>query len=238
MKALELNPNSVDGLRALGDVKQYHDFNWKGAEADFKRALEIEPGNAAVLSIYSVWHQIKGDFNKASLLSKEALSGDPLRPLYYTIEGSILSFSGKYQEAIAMNKKVLEINPAAERAYGIIGRNYLFMGKIDDALTAISKEPWDQFREFSLTLYFHAAGRKKEADEALKSFIEKYEKDWAYYIASIYAYRGEKNKAIEWLEKAFERKDTYMVYVKSDPLLKNLQNDSRYISILKRMNLD
>jgi adenylate cyclase len=238
MKAIEINPNSVDGLRALGDVKQYHDFNWTGAEADFKRALEIEPGNAEVMSIYSVWHQIQGDFTNALMLSNEVLSRDPLRPLYYFIHGSILSYIGKHLEGVELNKKVLEINPAAQRAYGSIGRNYLLSGNLNEALAAINKEPWVHFRELNMNLYFHAAGKKKEADEALKNFVEKNHNDWAYYIATIYAFRNEKDKAIEWLEKAFQRKDTYMVYIKGDPLLKNLQNDPRYISILKRMNLN
>lgn len=238
MKAIQINPNSADGLRALGDVKQYHDFNWPGAESDFKRALEIEPGNAEVMSIYSVWHQIQADYKKSLSLSSEVLSRDPLRPLYYIIHGSILSFSGRYEEAIDMNKKVLEINPAAQRGHGIIGRYYLLMAKPEEAVKAIMKEPWDHFREYNMCLYYHAAGKKKDADEALKNFINKYNRDWAYYIATIYAFRNEKDNAIQWLQTALNRKDTYLVYVKGDPLLKNIKADPRYLAILRRMNLE
>jgi adenylate cyclase len=160
-----------------------------------------------------------------------------LRPLYYHHKGLILGYSGKYEQAIQMNKKVLEINPAAQRAYGIIGRFNLLLGNLDEALDAISNEPWEHFREYNMAFYYHAAGKKKEADVALFNFIEKYQKEWPYSIATIYAFRNEKDKSIEWLEKAIAKKDTYLINIKVDPLLKNLFSDPRYISILKRLNL-
>ena len=86
-------------------------------------------------------------------------------------------------------------------------------------------------------LAYHALGRRKEADEALTNYIANYQNDWAYFIAEIYAFRGEKNKAFEWLEKAYTRTEVYVPWFKGDPLLKNLDKDPRHSAFLKKMNL-
>jgi serine/threonine-protein kinase len=83
-----------------------------------------------------------------------------------------------------------------------------------------------------------ALGREEEADKLLSDFIAGFRKDRAYLIAEIYALRGEKNKAFDWLEKAYkDREPIIFIFLKDDPLLKNLEGDPRHISLLKRMNL-
>ena len=92
-------------------------------------------------------------------------------------------------------------------------------------------------KQMGYNLYYHATDRKKEADEALKKFINEYQEVWPYNIAVIYGFRGDKDNSIKWLEKAINLKDTRLVYIKGDPLLKNIWNDPRYINLLKKMNL-
>jgi len=82
-----------------------------------------------------------------------------------------------------------------------------------------------------------ALGRKKEADAALREFIEKNGRTGAYQIAEVYAFRGETNKAFEWLERACAQRDGGLTSMKGDPLLKNLEADPRYTAFLKKMRL-
>lgn len=79
--------------------------------------------------------------------------------------------------------------------------------------------------------------KKKEADDALKDFTERFQNDGNYLLAQLYAYRGEKDKAFVWLENAYNKKDGWLVFVKDDPLLKNLRDDNRYKAFMKKMNL-
>ena len=71
----------------------------------------------------------------------------------------------------------------------------------------------------------------------LKEFLEKYQNDWPYLIAELHAFRNEKDAAFVWLEKAYNKKDSWLYWLKGDPLLKNLQGDSRYKLFMKKMNL-
>jgi serine/threonine-protein kinase len=88
-----------------------------------------------------------------------------------------------------------------------------------------------------MALAYHAMGKKKEADDALKDFTETFQIDWSYLLAELYAYRGEKDKAFIWLENAYNKKDGWLVFLKGDPLLKSLHNDDRYKAFFKKMNL-
>ena len=84
---------------------------------------------------------------------------------------------------------------------------------------------------------YYALGRKKEADETLKEFTDKYQNDRSYMLAQLYAFRGEKNVAFAWLETAYNKKDSWLYWLKGDPLLKNIKDDTRYKTFMKKMNL-
>ena len=99
--------------------------------------------------------------------------------------------------------------------------------KAEEALAEMQKEPEPLWRGQGLALAYHAAGKKKEADAALAEFIEKYQNDAAFQIAEIYAYRGETDKAFEWLERAYKQRDAGLAEMKGDPLLRNLERDPR-----------
>ena len=90
---------------------------------------------------------------------------------------------------------------------------------------------------YGLALVYHALGKKKEADDALAEYIKEYQNGWAYQIAEIYAYRGEKDKAFEWLERAYDQRDGGCSTMKGDPLLRNIVKDPRYAAFMKKMKL-
>ncbi|MFI5155494.1 MAG: tetratricopeptide repeat protein [Chitinophagales bacterium] len=235
-KALALDPNQVEGHLALGGVDVYY-FNWDGAELEFQKAINLEPGNADALRMTGFLSHRTGRFDEGIRLTKLAIALDPVKAVAYYNYGQLLYYANHYEEAIASYKKALEINPQFPRTHTYLGEVYLLQGKPEMALAEMNLETEKVLNEMGMALAYHALGRKNEAAEALTNFILNYQNDWPYINAEIYAFRGEKDKAFEWLEKAYKKKDTWLIWLKGDPLLKNLEGDPRYAAFLKKMNL-
>ena len=101
----------------------------------------------------------------------------------------------------------------------------------------VQQENDEENRLTILPIALQAAGRKTEADEALKALITKFADSDSYYVAMTYAYRGDRDLALQWLDQAYKLKDTGLVEMVGEPLLKNLANDPRYKAFLRKMNL-
>ena len=238
LKSIALNKNLAIGYIELGDLNLYQDFEWKRAEDNYQQALSLEPGNADVLyglggGLYFAF----GRWDNAIRLMKECIEIDPLKPLYFLNLGNILTHAGRLDESIAYFKKTLELNPQFQRAHFYLGRSYLLMGKPEMALKEMQKENFEVFRIFGIAMAYYAANRHKEADEVLRDFSDRFQNEWSYLLAELYAFRGEKDKAFIWLKNAYEKNDGWLVFLKGDPLLKTLKNDPRYTAFLKKMNL-
>ncbi len=238
LKSIALNKNLAIGYIELGDLNLYQDFEWKWAEDNYQQALSLEPGNADVLySLGGGLYFAIGRWDNAIRLMKECIEIDPLKPLYFLNLGNILTHAGRLDESIAYFKKTLELNPQFQRAHLYLGRSYLLMGKPEMALKEMQKENLEVFRIFGMAMAYYAANRHKEADEVLRDFSDRFQNEWSYLLAELYAFRGEKDKAFIWLKNAYEKNDGWLVFLKGDPLLKNLKNDPRYTAFLKKMNL-
>lgn len=238
MKSIQLNKNLAIGYLELGDLKLYHDFDWKGAEEIYQEALILEPENPDLLySLGGGLYFAIGRWKESIELMKKCIEYDPLKPISHLNLGNILTHAGRPDEAIAYFKKTLELNPQFQRAHLYLGRNYLLLGKTEMGLKEMQQENFEVFRTFGMTLAYHAMGKKKESDDALKDFTGKFQNDWSYLLAELYAYRGEKDKALMWLENAYNKNDGWLVFLKGDPLLKDLKDDNRYKAFMKKMNL-
>ena len=238
LKAIELDKNLAEGYIELGDGDLYADFNWKAAEENFLKAFSLEPKNPRILySLGGGLYFATGRWDEAIKYMKECTELDPLRPLNHLNLGNILSHAGKTEEATSYLNRALELNPQFQRAHLYLGRNYLLAGKLDKAMKEMQEENLEVFRNFGLALVYHASGRRKEADEALNDFTFRFQKEWSYLLAELHAYRGENDKALQWLETAYQRNDGWLVFLKGDPLMKNLHGDPRYDAFLKKMNL-
>jgi len=237
LKAISLDNSLAVGYLELADIKLYHDFDWKGAEETYQKALSLESQNAEIIVGNGSLNQAIGSWEEAAKFYKQAIDLDPLKPIYYLGRGNNQTSVGQINEAILSFKKALEIDPRFQRAHLYQGRNYLLLGKPDLALNEMQLENNELFKTFGLALAYHALGRKQEADETLKEFKSKYQNNWSYLLAQLHAFRGEKDLAFTWLETAYNKKDSWLFWVKGDPLLKNLKSDLRYNAFLKKMNL-
>jgi tetratricopeptide (TPR) repeat protein len=146
-------------------------------------------------------------------------------------------YAGRWQKAEAAYRKVLEMSPDYPGAHSSLGTVYLVQSKNDDALAEMLKEQEPIWRDQGLALAYYAVRDKEKADAALNDVLQKHQQDDPFQLAEIYAYRGEVDKAFEFLERAYKARDVGLSNMKGDPLLRNLEKDPRYASFLKKMKL-
>jgi tetratricopeptide (TPR) repeat protein len=112
----------------------------------------------------------------------------------------------------------------------------LMQGRPQDALAEIESVGYDPIRTFLYAIAYHALGRKKESDAALRELIANYQAIDPYLIAEIYAFRNQSDEAFEWLDRAYAKRDDGLIFTKVDPLLKSLHGDPRFAVFLKKLN--
>ncbi len=236
-RAIALDPNLASGYLNLALIQIYSDWDWAGAETSFKRAAELEPGAADVLRYRSYLSRSLGRLDEAIDFYQRAIALDPLRANSYPGLGYLLYCAGRYQEAQTVLQKALELNPQASNAHSTLGEILLAEGRPQQALAEAQQEPSDWGKLTVEVLAYRALGRQQDSDVALAQLIATHGNDSAYQIAEAYAYRGESDKAFQWLEHAYEQRDPGVPGVKIDPLLKSLRHDPRYTDLLKKMRL-
>ena len=235
-KSIELNDKLAAGHYVLGLVKMW-DFDWAGAEEEYDKVLDLEPGNADALRSKGFLYRCIGRFDEAIQLTKKSITYDPIKPATYFNFGQLLYHTDHLEEAAAAYKKALELNPQFPRAHIFLGKVYLLQGKPELAMREMTQEADEAWKIFGLILTYQAMGRKKEVDDLLNDYIARLSKDNMFQLAEISAVQGEKDKAFQYLEKSYIAKESRLTYLKGDPLLKNLENDPRYIAFAKKMGL-
>jgi serine/threonine protein kinase len=236
-KALELNPNLASAYASMGWIKWAYDWDWTGADEAFTRALELEPGNAVVISNASVLAFTLGRFDEAIKLDHRSIELDPVRVATYSNLGLHNWYARLPDESQTAFRKCLELNPKFPGAHMYIGLVYLEEGKPDSALIEMQKESELFWQTYGLTIVYHALGKNKKADNKLAELIKKWQNYGAFQIAEIYAYFDKKDKAFEWLERAYKQRDGGFTQMLGDPLLHKIEKDPRYTAFMKKMKL-
>lgn len=236
-RALALDPNLGMAHAVLGWIRLTYDWDWPAADASLKRALALEPGNAAVVENNASLEKTLGRFDEAVELFQRAVAIEPLNADNYYNLAITLNHAGRQDEAVVAAKKALQISPDYAAAHVALGMAYLALSRPQEALSEVQSEKNSAWRLIALPLVYHALGQKKEADAALADLIAKLPKDAAYQIAEAYAFRGEADSAFLWLDRAFSQRDGGLTEIKGDPLMKSLEHDPRYPEFLKKMRL-
>lgn len=234
-QALKLDPELAAAHGAIGELKQIHDWDWKGAQASYRVALGLSPDNPEILRDMGSLARLLGRYDEAIRLYRQAVKIDPL--FGHSRLGLNLYYAGRQEEAKAALDKALELTPNTVFAHSLLGRVYLAQSKPQQALEEMEKEKEPVWRIFGLALAYHSLGQRRQADAMLHEFVEKYHADAPYLIASIYAFRGEADHAFEWLDRAYAERDGGTTELKGDPLLKNIVHDPRYTAMLQKLHL-
>jgi adenylate cyclase len=233
-QAITLAPDLALGYSRRGYLRYTRAWDWQGAAADFKRALELDPNNAELLSSYSQSLFFNGHQEEAIALARKATVIDPLSLEIWHNLGLLLFCSGQDIEARLAWQRAFDINRGARWPNYLVGYLDLKKGKIESALAHFraSDEP---FRLTGTAMVEHTLGHAPESEQALDALKTKYTAGSAFQIAAIYAWRGEKDHAFEWLDRAYDQHDAGMPRLRYDPTLASLHDDPRFAALVKKM---
>jgi TolB-like protein/DNA-binding winged helix-turn-helix (wHTH) protein len=236
-KAIALDPGLAAGYAALASVQMKYDWDWEGADASLKKVGLLEPGSVAVLGNRANLARTLGRLEEAIGLYRQAIALDPLRGNFHLALGYELYFVGRYEEAEAALDKAQELNPQLSSLHLTRGKIFLSNGHPQEALAEMEKETGEWQKLSGESLANHALGRREESGNALNRLIATHQSDSAYQIAEAYAYRGETDKAFQWMYRAIRQRDPGSPELKTNPLMKSLRRDPRYSKLLEKMRL-
>ena len=236
-RALALQPGLTEGYSQLGLIQIQNDWDWRGAEASYRRALELTPGNPVALRWAGVLAANLGRLDEAIALFRHAIEHDPLSSAAYNNLGIALDARDRLAEAELARRKALEISPQRIGARAHLALNLLAQGRSEDALAEALREPEEWARIQALAIVHHSVGCRTEADAALSELIAKHAGDAAFQVAEVYAARGETALAFEWLERAYTQRDAGLSETKISPRLRSLHADPRWSAFLRKMGL-
>jgi adenylate cyclase len=235
-RALSLEPNLPEALLARSEI-QLFDSDWNGAAETLRTALALAPANPALLIAAGNLAVGQGDTERGITLYRQAVALDPVNPQARSFLAFNLAVTKQFAEAQAEYPRVVELNPAAPWAHAGLGLAFLLEGKFEEAAAAAK----DEAAEWAKLLVVASArwGQKRipESDAALARLTENFAETAAYQVGEVYAYRGEKDRAFEWLERARRQRDGGLASLRKDPLLVNLQGDPRWNAFLHKMGL-
>jgi TolB-like protein/DNA-binding winged helix-turn-helix (wHTH) protein/Flp pilus assembly protein TadD len=236
-KAIALDPELATGYLALAMVQINNDWDWEGASTSVKKASLLAPGSATVVCIQAFLARHLERVEESVVLYKQAIALDPLRANYHLALGDELRTLGRHEEAKAALDKAQELNSQLSSLHLTRAQVLLSEGHHQEAVVEMEKETGDWEKLSGEALAYYAAGRHQESDSALKKLIAIHQNDCAFQIAQVYAFRGEVDKAFEWLDRAYRQRDPGAPEFATDPLMGSLRHDPRFTELLKKMRL-
>jgi tetratricopeptide (TPR) repeat protein len=178
-----------------------------------------------------------GRAEEAIELYRQAVALDPLRADFHLALGYELYLVGRYEEAQAALQRAQDLNPQLLSLHLARGQVLFSEGRPQEALAEMENETGEWEKLSGEALAYYALGHREESEGSLKKLIATYQNSCAYQIAEVYAYRGETDKAFEWLDRAYRQRDPGTPEMKNNPLMKSLRLDRRYAELLKKMHL-
>jgi serine/threonine-protein kinase len=233
-RAVETDPGLADGYGARANVRTYLGYNWTGAEADFKRALELNAGDTFAHVYYSRLLYRLGRLDEAIAEARRATELEPLWPQAKNILGAFYNAAGRLEEARQVLTTALEISPKNEYGAYFLGTTLLLQGHPEEAL-ALCTPASTPFRKAMLAMAEHDLGDEPASRKALNELIAESGETNAFHIAQVYARRGERDKAFEWLERAYAHHESQLPTMVSEPLIGSVRNDPRFATMLQKL---
>jgi TolB-like protein/tetratricopeptide (TPR) repeat protein len=236
-KAIALAPDLADGYSARGWLRSTITWDWNGGKADFEKALALEPGNAPTQRRYALLLQNVGRASEFLVAIRKAVELDPLSSAAWNNLGTAYIMDpSQYREAHAAYDRALEINPESNFALANLSTLELLEGNPKEALE-VARRSGEVWRQTGVAMAEHTLGDARASQQALDELIEKYAHVSAYQVADVYAWRGDVDKAFEWLERSYVQRDGGLATIKTDPVFKPLWADARYAAMLKKLGL-
>jgi len=242
-KALEMDETLAEAHTSLGWVKTIFEWDWPGAKRSFKRAIELNPGYATAHHWYAVFLMAVGRFDESIVEARRAQELDPVSLALSCTIGGIFMVARRYNDAIEEFHKSIEFDPNSYIPHWYLIYCYAMKGLYDDAVAeaqkALELSDGRPLMRVVLGQAYALSGREEEARRLLSEMINISKETYIppQGIAIIYTGLGEKDKALEFLEKAYEEHDHWMYNLKVIPWVKSLRSDPRFTALLEKMGL-
>jgi TolB-like protein/Flp pilus assembly protein TadD len=238
LKALSLDDRLAEAHTALGGVLNYYDYDFAGAEREYKRAIELNPNYATAHQWYGELLTHLGRHEESLAEMRRALQIDPLSLIINRAYGESYLFARRYDEAIAQLRKTIELEPNFATAHDTLGSAYQITGDYADGVAEFVKA-----REIYGKPEIAALARESFARGGYREFLramtgERRPADLqSHFVAKCLVMLGEKDKALAELNRSFEKREYYLVYLKVDPRFDVLRDDSRFAELMRRIGL-
>jgi TolB-like protein/Tfp pilus assembly protein PilF len=236
-RALAINSTSAAAHAVLGLVHALEEFNWDAADSELSLALQSDPNNTDTLLLSANVLLARGQLQNAIQRVDAALAIDPLNPELVESHALFMYYSGDLAAAESEIRRCLAISPTYDYARFLLGQVLLARGERDAALRETQQETLDGGRDLGFAVIYRALRNEAESDAAIVRLARQRGELWPYAVAQAHAYRAERKQALDWLDKAYEARDSDLQFVLNDPLLESVRGDSRFNDLLRRMHL-
>jgi len=241
-KAVELDETLAEAHTSLGAVRADYEWDWRGSESEFRRAIELNPSYATAHQWYAELLSQEGRHDEAVAEIRRAQELDPLSLIINAMAGRVLLFAGEIDPAIDQLRKTLEIDPNFSIANYDLGKAYLRKQMFNQAIAEFQKSV-NLFkvseRDAALGYAYARVGKDAEANHILETYLKESKRTYVswYGIAFIYAGLGENDLAFACLEKAYDQQDVRLRDLNVEPLFENLRFDPRFAHLVRRVGL-
>ncbi len=241
LKAIELDDSLAEAHASLGLVHYHYDWDWPAAEQELKRAISLNPQSAQSYTLYTHYLAGMGRYDEAKKYGARALELDPLSLSAHWFLGWGAIHAGRSDEAIGFFSKALELDPDNPWTRWFLGRAYLLSGNssraIEEMETGLRFGPDDPLGLGFAGYVYAVTGRRADALKILQRLDELQKRRFISTISRVYVYAGlgDKDKAFEWLEKAYEERSDSLAWFRFDPESKSLQSDPRFAVLMRKI---
>ncbi|PYV52992.1 MAG: protein kinase [Acidobacteria bacterium] len=242
LSALQADDELSEAHAVMGLVRFRYDWDWEGAESEFRRAIELDPNSTVAHHYYSHNLEVMGRTEEALVESKRWIELDPFSPAAYEHLGWQYVGLRRYDEGIQILRKALQLDPNFQEAIHSLALAYLQKGMVGEAIAqlrrAIDLSPHDARNLGALGHAYALSGRRDEAGKILKELKESSNVLWnVLWVAEVYAALGDKDHAFECLEKAYRDRHFTFEFLKYEPYWESLRSDPRFKDLLRRIGL-
>jgi tetratricopeptide (TPR) repeat protein len=236
-RALTLSPELAEAHLARGWVLYNADFDWRGAEAEYRRATELAPNDGHAKYYLGIQLATVGEVEQAIELTREGLTTEPLHAGWYGELASYLSGLNRLDEAEQAIRRAIALQPGAGWNHEQLAVIEIQRGNARAALAAAGQQAPGGWQDVAVALARQIGGDRSAADAALKTLIDKDAGESAYQIAEVYALRNDAQETFAWLDRAWSNRDPGTQNLLYDPFILRFKDDPRFAAFCRKVGL-
>jgi tetratricopeptide (TPR) repeat protein len=245
LRAVEIDDTLAQAHTVLGMIKALYDWDWENSGKEHRRAVKLNPGLANAHHFYAFYLMYLGRFDEALDEIERAQDLDPLSVHINRNFANILINSGQYDKAIKLARATIEMDPNCGGTHLILGLAYSRKSMFEEAIAEYEKEkaisPGMSFlSDCFIGMAYVEMGKKDEALRILDALLERSKQGYvpSFFLSMFYFTLENKEKGFEWLEKAYNERDSFMVFIKINEPFESVRSDPRLIDLLRRMGFE